>query len=136
MFAHLGLRGRADLCHSAAVQLLKSRAFFRLRLVIYGALVAYFGFQALQSYKARQGALERAVTADPSLPAGGVKRTATLPNGETIEYTEYELTAEQAAELDRRGTFTPAATDAASPANPKTPATPSTEKSANAPAPR
>lgn len=84
------------------MQFFKSRAFFRARLVIYGCLLAYFGHQALQAYDARQEALDRATMADPSMPVPGVKRTATLPNGETIEYMEYELTPEQAAAMDMK----------------------------------
>lgn len=70
--------------------------------MIYGALIAYFGHQAVRAYQARQAALDRASQQDPSIPVPGVKRTATLPNGETIEYMEYELTPEQAAAMDMK----------------------------------
>ena len=105
------------------MQFFKSRAFFRARLVIYGCLLAYFGHQALQAYEARQEALDRATMSDPSMPVPGVKRTATLPNGETIEYMEYELTPEQAAAMDMKippTNETDETTDA-SPASPSSP---------------
>jgi hypothetical protein len=112
------------------VQFFKSRAFFRARLVIYGCLLAYFGHQALQAYEARQGALDRANMSDPSMPVPGVKRTATLPNGETIEYMEYELTPEQAAAMDMKvppkedAAHAPHAPDRAAGPTPSAPANP------------
>ena len=76
----------------------KSRAFFRVRLVVYGAAIAYFGVQALRAYQAKSDALQRAdqATQSPSQAGGagmpaGTKKTVTLPNGETIEYMSTNL---------------------------------------------
>jgi hypothetical protein len=107
------------------VSFFKSRAFFRARLVIYGCLIAYFGHQALRAYEARQATLDRASQSDPSMPVPGVKRTATLPNGETIEYMEYEITPEQAAAMDAKALLPAGAAEADTPT-----ATPTTKPEA------
>ena len=120
---HLGavaVASPAPSCHSRRVNFFKSRAFFRVRLVVYGAAIAYFGVQALRAYqaKATPSSAPTKATQSPSQAGGagmrGTKKTVTLPNGETIEYMEYELTEAEAAKLQASGRFQPG--DAPAPA--------------------